>query len=158
MAFSFQGKGAGMRKTVLGLLGISILSGCATGKVEEGLHLLQGQKLKTAISYLGYPDNKLEVDGDTVYEWDYNNTFTGIQAVSQPYSGSIYGAGGSVGYSGQTTAYVPQTIRHHCSIRLVTDKKSTIIGTAWKGNPAGCSDYADALEPLIESNIGDKSK
>lgn len=141
-----------MKQVMLSLLGISILSGCTTQKVAEGLHLLQGEKLKTAISYLGYPDSKLEVDGDIVYEWDYNNTFTGVQAVSQPFSGSVYGAGGYAGYSGQTTAYVPQTYHHTCTIRLMTDKSSTIVGSAWKGNPAGCSTYADGMERLIEDS------
>lgn len=134
------------------ILAMATLSACATQKVEEGVRLLQGQKLKTAISYLGYPDSKLEVDGTTIYEWGYNNTFSTVQAVSQPFSGNIYGAGGYTGYSGITTAYVPQTVRYHCAIRLMTDKKSVIVGSAWKGNPAGCSDYADALEPLIERN------
>lgn len=127
-----------------------LLAGCATEKVAEGVHLLQGEKLKTAIAYLGYPDSKLEVEGNTIYEWSYNHTSTGVQAISKPYYGTVYGAGGSASYSGQSTSYVPQTHRHHCTIRLMTDKRSTIIGSAWRGNESGCSDYADALEKLIE--------
>lgn len=140
-----------MNKFISVSLSIIALSGCATQKVEEGVRFLHGQKLKTAISYLGYPNSKLEVEGTTIYEWGYNNTFSTMQAVSQPFSGNVYSAGGYAGYSGSTTSYVPQTVRHHCAIRLMTDKKSIIVGSAWKGNPAGCRDYADALEPFLES-------
>lgn len=102
-----------------------------------------------AISYLGYPNNEQIIAGRKVYTWGYGNTFTTMQTVRTPFSGSAYGAGGGMYYQGHTTSVVPQTYNFACTIRLIANQNGLIENWEWNGNEGGCDYYAGSMSRLI---------
>lgn len=141
-------------KHILPLLIITIfLSGCASQKLNNGLPHLTGKHIDEAIRYLGYPDGEQTVTfrhGDEkIYTWGHRNTFTSMQTVRTPFSGSSYSTGGGTYFQGHTTSVVPQTYNFQCTIKLAVNKAGYIYDWEWHGNEGGCERYAAGMKRLI---------
>lgn len=127
-----------------------MLSACATDTMKDGLPYLVGKPIQNAINYLGYPDDQKTIAGQDIYIWHYEKTFTTTQTVYTPYSGTAYGMGGGMSYSGQASSVVPEVHNNYCNIRLIADKKGIVRHFDGEGNNGGCRHYADSVERIIE--------
>ena len=143
-----------MKNITLTCAALLILTGCATQKLNSGLPRLTGKPVEYAISYLGYPDNEQTIAGRKIYTWAYGNTFTTMQTVTTPVSGSAYGAGGGVYFRGRQTSVVPQTVNYRCMVRLIANPNGIIERWEWNGNEGGCERYSNAMTRLINETGG----
>jgi hypothetical protein len=126
-----------------------LLSGCGTTSkdMDRGLGALMGREAKTAFAVLGYPDGKEEIEGDTVYSWQRQETETAYgPGVGVGYGtwgrGSVVGTGAS--YGGRSSA------TYYCKIKLVADKGGVLKHWEWDGDMAACDHYARKLKAWVE--------
>lgn len=144
-------------KTLITSLVISlVLGGCAFDKLDNSLPYLKGQSVDTAMSYLGIPDNQLEIDKNKVYIWGYQNSGTYMMPVTNTTSYTGYSSGyGTYGSAfgnsygtATTTSYVPQSFNHQCAIKALTNKKGIIQAIEYEGNLAGCGAFSSAMDKI----------
>jgi len=141
-----------MRKSVLILAMMAgFLSACAFEHMDKGLAALRGRDLKTAIGYLGYPDNQQEIAGNKVYTWGRSYTATTVTPVTTYGSGSFFGMNGPTNYTGSTVSYVPQTGTYSCVLKIITNKDDMIIDSQYDGDLGGCGKYGDALNKAAQA-------
>ena len=133
----------------IAILSILALSACAMQKMDDGLPHLVGKPADYAFRVLGYPNAETRIAGSKVYIWGNANTFTTMETVTSPYSGTAYGYNGGVSYQGTTSYQVPTTYNYNCTIRLVANDKDIITSWDWRGNEGGCSYYSNAMDNLI---------
>lgn len=137
-----------MHKLVL-ILSVLLLSACAMQKMDDGLPHLVGKPTDYAFRILGYPNAETRIAGSKVFIWGNANSYTSMETVTSPYSGTAYGYGGGVSYQGTTSYQVPRTYNYNCTIRLIADQKNIIQSWDWKGNEGGCRYYSDAMDNLM---------
>jgi hypothetical protein len=134
----------------------SLVAGCALQTLDQALPQLHGKNIRAAIDLLGYPDQRLEVAGETVYIWNTVSTTSYLQPVTTHSTGtaSAFGQGGYAfgSTSGTSTTYVPQTSTSQCTLKIVVDRKDLITGANYSTDADGgftCEPYARRLEHLV---------
>lgn len=141
----FSGKGGKMKKVIL--VGILIvLGGCsATQNMDKGLRALSGKKVDTAFRVLGYPENKQEFNGVTVYIW--NNSLNTVRVYTEPRM--VYGTVGKeeIRTIVNENQYVPVTLS--CRIQIAVDKNGYIKDYSYDDD-GGCLSYSRRLEKYTD--------
>ena len=141
----FSGKGGKMKKVIL--VGILIvLGGCsATQNMDKGLRALSGKKIDTAFRILGYPENKQEFNGVTVYIW--NNSLNTVRVYTEPRM--VYGTVGKeeIRTIVNENQYVPVTLS--CRIQIAVDKNGYIKDYSYDDD-GGCLSYSRRLEKYTD--------
>lgn len=124
-------EGGEMNKTLqLFSLGIAI-SGCASfNDMSKGLDRLMHKDIKTAISVLGRPSNKIEHNNHTQYIWQVKSTGEIVYAYNTHYG---------VGYSSMPATY-------KCEINIYASKSDKITYWAYDGNYGDCRRYMKRLK------------
>lgn len=117
-----------------------LLTGCAFNQIENGLNALNGEGIKTAFDYLGYPDSQQEIAGDKVYTWGTSFMSTTVAPMTSYTSIGGYGA--------TTTSSIPITQHNQCSIKIITNQNDVITNSQYVGNLGGCARYGTALQRL----------
>ena len=145
-----------MRKCIFVSLSL-ILSACSSVHLEDGIPYLVGKPISHAINYMGYPDDERTIAGNDVYSWHYERTFTTTRTVYTPYSGTAYGVGGGMSYSGQTSSVVPEVHNNYCNIRLIVDRRGIVRDWDWQGNYSGCRYYSDTMSKIVEDAQKDQA-
>ena len=111
-----------MKKVCVIVAVFLLMTGCASVHMNKGLTALQNESIQTAISVLGYPDSKVEVESDTVYIWSTNR------------SGVAY-----------LSTYNAVPVNYNCTIKIITDSWGNIKTWEWSGSEAGCGAYGQKL-------------
>ena len=120
-----------MRKVLaVGIVGLGLLAGCSGsfGTMDRIMSSWQGSTLEDAIGQWGYPDQKQEIAGKTLYHWDKVKSFT--TPINTSGTATVYG---NTAYLNTTTTG-GQTLTGSCRRTLVVNEKDVIVSTEWKGN------------------------
>ncbi|HXJ38439.1 MAG TPA: hypothetical protein VNH18_04120 [Bryobacteraceae bacterium] len=122
-----------------------MLAGCVSvsEKLTADLRPFIGSDIKKLSAWLGYPDSKREMFGDTIYTWstDHRSTMT-LPTFTQT-TGDI----GGTPFSATTQGTEDVPLHFFCTLTVATDEKGIVKNFSFKGNNAGCAKFAKALEP-----------
>lgn len=140
-----------MKRFVLFIIAIVVLSGCAFDTLDKGLPLLNGKSIDTAISYLGTPDNKMQIADRNVYIWSNAFFLTMTRPVTTYSNASAYGIGGYASAYGTSTTYVPETHNHSCTIKATTDKDDIVSYMEYEGTLGGCESFMSQVQGIIDA-------
>lgn len=136
-------------KNLLLVILLTLITGCATQILEDGLPHFMGKHINEAFEVLGYPNSKLELAEKTVYEW--TNHETGTWTMPTTNTSYIDGTVNGEYFSGTATTYgskqVP--INYYCRIRLTANREGIITYWSFKGNPGGCYYFAKNVKKII---------
>ena len=132
-----------------------LLSGCATvGNIDKGLQVLKAQSIETAASFLGDPDNYVEMPNSKIYTWvnienvnvTLPNTHTGGYSTSR--------SAEYPGVSDVVTAYGTKTDRYrfNCKLTFRTNMEGIITATKVEGHAIGCWDYKKTVSKILQEN------
>lgn len=128
-----------------------LLVGCASkpSPIGPGLQVLEGKGIRTAIEYLGYPDNTQNVVGDNVYTWMTGGTYTDVYPISDHNHGHFdgYGKRGRYGHASQT--YASEVKSYSCRIKMATGHDNVIKSTQALSSGGGCRVYNSAFEKIL---------
>jgi len=143
-----------MGKMTNSVLAVLVLFGCATTttvseNMAKGLDIMVGHPLEVATMVLGYPDGKQDiVKGRTAYYWiDKQHEMT-----VRPAFGYTTGTLDTQDVSLRTTKLYAVPTTYECMIKVVVDQDDTIVDYDFNGQRAGCKDFIDRLNKLIEAN------
>lgn len=139
-----SGKGERMKKIIFGCI-IIVLGGCsATQNMDRGLRALSGKKIDAAFSVLGYPENKQEFNGVTVYVW--SKSLNTVRVYTEPRT--VYGTVGKekIQTFVNESQYVPVTLS--CRIQIAVDKNGYIKDYSYDDD-GGCLSYSRRLEKYL---------
>ena len=127
----------------IGLVAVisALLCGCATGMMEKGLGALVGKDVQTAFKVLGYPSDKQEVGGETVYFW----LLTRFETYAAPRTSTAYGSVGNAPALGTITNIQTERRRDSCLVKMITASNGQIISSEYEGNSSACSRFAGQL-------------
>ena len=146
-----------MHKQILtSLLGaiFFLLSGCATvGNIDKGLQVLKGQSIETVASFLGDPDNYVEIPNSKIYTW-VNIENVDLTLPNTPTGYSTSRTGEYPGISDVVTSYGTKTNRYsfNCKITIRTNMEGNITSTKVEGDAVGCWDYKKTVEEILQEN------
>lgn len=136
-----------MKKTILSLLCIATLAGCATfGQLEKGLNGLVGRSEREAFNALGYPNAKQEFGGDVVYVWGRSNSGT----IFIPQTTSTTGYVGNRPVYATTTYNQPVAVNHNCTVKVITGANGIVKTWDYEGNLGGCRPYIQRLNAYFK--------
>ncbi|KQJ38160.1 hypothetical protein AM270_21095 [Escherichia coli] len=113
--------------------------------MDKGLRALSGKKIDTAFRVLGYPENKQEFNGVTVYIW--NNSLNTVRVYTEPRM--VYGTVGKeeIRTIVNENQYVPVTLS--CRIQIAVDKNGYIKDYSYDDD-GGCLSYSRRLEKYTD--------
>ena len=117
--------------------------------VGPGLQALKGKDIRTAIEYLGYPDDKKEIIGDTVYTWASSGTYTDVYPITDFDRGRFEVDGKRGTFETRNTSYVSEVNSYSCVIRMATGDDDIIKSTQAASSSGGCSYYHGQFERLL---------
>lgn len=144
-----------MRGYVAAVVAAATLTGCVTfGQMNQGLSLLVGQPLDTAVDVLGYPSGERTIAGRHLVQWGRSSQgFMPVTNTAQSF-GTVAANGRWGTYSGTTTStsYVP--ISYNCSITVQVDMTDRISGYQYNGNLGGCEPYIKRLNRYRKTHRG----
>ena len=128
-----------------------VLSACASkpSAIGPGLQVLEGKDIRTAIEYLGYPDDKQEIIGDTVYSWGVRGTYTDVYPITDFDRGDFEVNGQRGTFETRNTSYISEVNSYSCVIRMATGEDNVIKTTQARSIGKGCSYYNDTFEALL---------
>lgn len=126
-----------------------LLAACAPSPVGPGLEALKGQNIRTAINYLGYPDQKQTIVGDTVYTWSESGGYTSSYPITDYDYGEFEIDGRRGIYTNTTRNYVSEYNTYNCKIKIATDERDVIKSTQASSSGGGCHVYEPAFEKLL---------
>jgi hypothetical protein len=132
-----------MKRLIAVILAGAALAGCVFQNMDDGLKALIGQDVHVAVARLGYPTDKREMLGDTIYIWSTAQTVTGTMPVTSTTTGRV----GNVPVQSTTTNFVPTANTYACAIQMAVDSSERIKSYQWQGNIGGCQGYARNLKP-----------
>lgn len=125
------------------------LSGCTTfSDIEAGLGALEGRRIESAFSALGYPDDTIQVGRDTAYVWGNRQSFN----LAVPTSETAYGTVGGRTFSATTYGTSYQQVNYQCDIKVVANSSGMIKAWDYFGNVGGCSRYSTRLRQVAEKS------
>ena len=104
---------SGWLRASLYAVAVICLTGCVN--MESATETLKGQDISVVVARLGYPSDKREMLGHTIYRWN---------------TGNPYGQG----WGGM-----------YCNLDIVVDRNDKIESGNWEGNNGGCSNLANRL-------------
>jgi hypothetical protein len=122
---------------------LGLLSGCVSQNMNAGLQGLLGRDIHVAVDKLGYPNQKRQMLGDTIYVWAISDTSMGVVPITDTTTGHV----GSVPIAATTTSYVPTVENLHCEIELAVGANNIIKHWEWRGNMGACAGWANRLKP-----------
>jgi hypothetical protein len=126
-----------------------LIGACAPSPVGPGLQALKGQDIRTAINYLGYPDRKQTIVGDTVYIWMENGSYTSTYPITDYDEGEFEINGQRGTYSHRNRSYVSEFNTYSCKIKVATDDRDIIKSAQATSSQNGCSAYNAAFEQIL---------
>lgn len=126
-----------------------LLGACAPSPIGPGLQALKGQNIRTAINYLGYPDQKQEIVGDTVYIWSERGGYTSTYPITDYDRGEFEVNGQRGTYTNTTRNYVSEYNTYSCKIKIATDDRNMIKSTQASSSGGGCYVYEPAFEKVL---------
>lgn len=124
-----------------------LLASCVGTQAQAGLNALLGENIKTAYSVIGYPSQKMVIDGDQIYIWGYQNSGTTMMrrtAQSTSYIGTTM-----VNTTTSYNEYVP--FNDQIQIKLVTDKSGKIVDWSYQGNNGGLMAFSRNLNKYAKA-------
>ena len=139
--------------TLLGAI-FFLLSGCAAvGNIDKGLQVLKGQPIETAASFLGDPDNYVEMPNSKMYTW-VNIKNVNLTLPNTPTGYSTSQSGEYPGVSDVVTGYGTKTDRYsfNCKLTFRTDMEGIITSTKVEGDAVGCWDYKKTFTEILQKN------
>jgi TonB family protein len=120
-----------------------LLSSCVTfDRINRGVNGLLGENIDDVVDTLGYPTDRRDFEGRTLYVWGNAQDLTLYMPQTMQTTGNIYGANGSATYTSNTTYNVPTNLHFQCTLILDVDSKGTVQRAQWSGNRGGCARYA----------------
>ena len=124
-----------------------MLPSCAYKKLDANLHYLEGQKIDTAINYLGVPDDKFMIENREAYIWGQNKNTR--QETIRPFggystSGGVFGGVGIVFGKGAGDRSYTQ----RCTVKALTDETGIIQKMEYQPNAGGCERFTKAMTAL----------
>lgn len=129
---------------------IFLLGACAKSPIAPGLNALKGENIRTAVSYLGYPDSTQEVLGDTVYIWEHKGTSTDVYPITD-YDTSDFEVNGQRGrIENRNTSYVSEVYSYSCVIKMAIDERDIIKDARAQSTGGGCRLYNSAFQRIVE--------
>jgi hypothetical protein len=132
-----------MRKLLI--VSALLLGACTTfSDIEQGLGSLEGRKIESAFSALGYPDATLQVGRDTAYVWGNRQSFN----LAVPTSQTTYGNVAGTPFSATTYGTSYQQVNYQCDIKIVASPSGVIKAWDYFGNIGGCARYATQLRKV----------
>lgn len=130
-----------MLRTVLTIIVPMLLAACATfGDLNDGLYALVGKDINLAVSVLGQPSGKRQLEANTVYTW----TTSRVAGIAR--TGFVPGPQGPVGY------IAPATVVQDCLVDLHADSSGKITKAEYSGNMTSCNDYIVRLNQWKNSS------
>lgn len=127
-------------KKIWMLLAVLCLNSCYMFKIDENLHALYGQPIKTAFSVLGLPDSSLNIRGLTVYIWERSESYS----YSVPKTADSYGHIGMTPFNFTTSYSTTKSDVSFCKIKIAANQRGIIVYTEYSGWMA-CDPYAYKL-------------
>jgi TonB family protein len=129
-----------------------LLSSCVTfDRINRGVNGLLGENIDDVVNTIGYPDDRRDFEGRTLYVWGNAQDLTLYMPQTVQTTGKIYGTNGSAAYTSNTTYNVPTNLHFQCTLTLEVDSKGTVQRAQWSGNRGGCARYAK-LAPSSNSS------
>ncbi len=150
---------------LLSLVAVGVLlTGCTTAAtydpnlyaindLAQGLSLLQGKQIETAVLYLGYPDQKMTLAGKDVYRWQNQGVSSHAVPHTSYQNGTVNTYGDIATYSGTATTYTTEINSHNCRVEIAVEK-GIISDATYSGDFRACSRYGYALHPLVTPSAG----
>ena len=126
---------------------VAILSGCSGQTLGKNLPYLVGKDVPYAISVLGAPTSVSEFGGTQFISWSVNQQSTMILPTSNTSNSTGYVGGTSVYGTTTTSGTMQVPVSAFCTITLHA-RGGTITTWEWRGNEAGCSQFASRLKGL----------
>lgn len=128
------------------LAAVCFLSACVFQYMDDGLAALRYQPVQVAFDVLGYPDNKVQLQGKTVYVWDYATSYR----YEAPYSDTTQMTVSAMNFgtaflSGTTHGYQTQVAPAYCRIKVIVNAYGYIEDAEYRGSAMGCDEYATRL-------------
>ena len=145
-------------KKALFLIAPILLGACAQSAVGPGLDALRGKNVRTAITYLGYPDEKQQIMGDTVYTWSEKGAYTNTYPITDRNTGEFEIDGRRGTYEQTTRSYVSEFNSYSCKIKLATGADNVIKSAQASSREGGCNVYQNAFKSMLQDLGHDVSK
>ena len=130
------------------LLGLILLmfcvissSGCVGTMVNDGMNSLIGEPIETTFQVLGYPDSKMDLNGDTLYRWSYNSS--GVYFA--PTTTSTFGYVGTTPVYGTTTGSMAVPTSYSGALQVRADKRGIIRDWSGGGQNGAMMHVASSL-------------
>ena len=117
---------------------VSLISGCVTAQLNNGLQKLLGHPIQEVIDHMGYPDGEREIMGDKIYVWSTNHQAFMPMMNTATTTGSV----GGTPYYGTTNSMAMVPVAAQCTVQIATDSGGLIKRYQFFGNQIGCARYA----------------
>jgi hypothetical protein len=118
------------------LFALAPLGGCASDQINTAPTSLVGENIQVAVRRLGYPDQKRDVLGATLYIWRSDNV------MAMPLANTTT-TPRMVGVAPTMATYA--TTPEDCVLELGVDSNGTITTWRWSGEMIGCEAYVREL-------------
>lgn len=126
----------------MAMIACSILQGCATTKIQNGMNALLGKPADQLFQYIGYPDSETRVAGRRLLIYRNSGTIYVPQTKTAKTQGTVYGTGGTATYSGTTSYQGSQAINLECELKVEVNDDNLIQSWSLYGNEGGCQRYS----------------
>ena len=130
------------KMSVLLLFSTIALAGCghAFFPLGEALNSMHGMPKEQVFKDLGMPNQVHEIDGITVYVWQYARDYQSLSYQEVNVRGGV----GRTPYNTRVSGYVPKTEHQSCTI-TVGVKDGIVINTDFMEENFGCVRYRERL-------------
>jgi hypothetical protein len=137
-------------RTMFLFISFLVVANCSTfDDMKKGLDHLNGQHIRTAISYLGYPNSQRVVAERKIYTW--HNEDSGSYTVPNTNYNTGYIDGVPFNYT--TTTNSTHNYNYACTIDLIVDDNERIISWQYNGDAGGCRSYSNRLATINPSSL-----
>jgi hypothetical protein len=126
-----------------------ILSGCAGQTLNKNLPHLVGKDIQYAINVLGAPSSVSEYGGAQFVSWSVNHQGAMILPTSNTSTTTGYVGTTPVYGTTTTTGTMVVPINAVCTVTLHV-QGGTVTRWEWRGNEAGCSQFASRVKSLSD--------
>lgn len=134
---------------IAALILMSTFFGCSTfTDIQDGLGVMIGKPVSTAIEVLGYPTNKMEIGSDEVYIWNIDRT----EVDYVPQTATTTGQVGATKFSSSTTYSQAQIYQSVCTVRVISGRNGLIKNWDFSGNISGCQSFSERLDRFAKAN------
>ena len=123
-------------RTMVWLICLASLAGCATGKhTEEAMLSWMGSSIDELIASWGPPDSSMQFPGGkTIYSWTDQRSYTTPTTTKTTVTGSVYQSGQTRHTSTKSTTTGGQTYNYSCEMSFTVNQTGKIIDGYWEGN------------------------